>query len=271
MTSNKAVDIENIGKLENIDVAAFGRSFLDRFLQQGFGSLTKREIEVLVINLLKKQAAYEGKSNFALSKALRLPGAKVSSLLYESVLLFETDHEMYFQSGLMKALQKVKLKTKRKDNEESTYTFVLEDKFIRLATHARLKDLGHFADGSFNTEIVSITHSGLIDLLESFITEDEAKKLCETLKRDGAAAQEKHETEEAARLDALAKAISDGNSKITVKGLLNKTLEGAASKGGELVVDWLTTGGVTTVIGSVKNLANFLGAKGAELPNATVA
>jgi len=260
------MDLENIGELESVDVATFGRMFLMRFMQQGFGSLSKREIEVLVINLLKRQTAYQGKSNFSLSKALKIPGVKLSGLLYESVLLFEEDQDSYFQNGLISALQKVKLKPRRKENEDYVYTFVLEDKFVRLATHARLKDLGYFADGSFNTEIVSISHAALIDLLASFITGSDVASLIDALEKELSKDQVQHEVDEAERLRIFVAAIKDGNSVISAKGLLVKALEGAAGKGGEFVVDWLATGGVSTAVDAVKKLISLIGNPNEEFP-----
>ena len=39
--------------MSEIDVGAFGRDFLDAYLRSGFGSLPKREIDLLVLQLLR--------------------------------------------------------------------------------------------------------------------------------------------------------------------------------------------------------------------------
>lgn len=252
----KETPLSDVGRLKGIDVTKFGKDFLERFLAQGFGSLTKREVEVLVLNLLKSQGTYTQQSNFALSKALQIPESKVSSLLYESVLLFEADHDEYFQQGLLKALQKIKPKRRSpaNTNDESYFTFVLEDKFVRTATHARLKDIGHFADGSFNTEIISISESALLSLLESFIDTASASDFKKELKAKAKEAKNKEDAVEAEKYQALAKAFIDANNKISLKGLIKKVAEGAATKSGEEVVSWLTGGGFLSVLDGVRRL-----------------
>ncbi|KAF1720390.1 hypothetical protein [Pseudoxanthomonas wuyuanensis] len=67
--------------LELKDPAAFGNEFLRLTLLQGFQSLTKRDLELLIFVLLERDGAIErSESNFTVAGKLRVTPAKVRAL-----------------------------------------------------------------------------------------------------------------------------------------------------------------------------------------------
>jgi len=67
--------------IELKDPAAFGSEFLRLTLLQGFQSLTKRDLELLIFVLLERDGAIErGESNFSVAGKLRVTPAKVKAL-----------------------------------------------------------------------------------------------------------------------------------------------------------------------------------------------
>lgn len=67
--------------IELKDPAAFGNEFLRLTLLQGFQSLTKRDLELLIFVLLERDGAIErGESNFTVAGKLRITPAKAKAL-----------------------------------------------------------------------------------------------------------------------------------------------------------------------------------------------
>jgi len=49
--------------MDNVDCEGFGREFLDVYLSRGMGTLSKREIDILVMHLLSKHAGIASVGN----------------------------------------------------------------------------------------------------------------------------------------------------------------------------------------------------------------
>ena len=87
---------------------------------------------------------------------------------------------------------------------------------MRASIGAQLKKLGHYADSSFNAEIVRIHIDSFIDLLEHYYT----KKAIERIVKDCKETKKDKDTTE-----------------ITFKLILKKFLEGLATQAGKKTVD----------------------------------
>ena len=75
---------EVAGRLMLHDPAAFGQRLLDQLVLQGFQTLAKRDIELLVVYLLEQDGALSKTiTNFEVASILRLPLAKVKRLRRE--------------------------------------------------------------------------------------------------------------------------------------------------------------------------------------------
>ncbi|MFL7035487.1 hypothetical protein BCS71_19930 [Vibrio lentus] len=106
---------------------------------------------------------------------------------------------------------------------------VIEDAFVKQGIQARLKSLGHFADNSFNAELVKISLNSFYELLRSFYSNDDIAQFEDELN----AALEK-----------------DAENKIEFKGLLKDFLSGASTKAGEKAMEAafaFATGGTSEI------------------------
>ncbi|WDG10205.1 hypothetical protein PUN50_22785 [Vibrio campbellii] len=212
--------------IENKD--DFVDTFLEHYLDRGFGSLSKSEIDTLVMHLLMQHSDLKHKSNYELSLDLQITEARIKSIKHKAKLQFlAEDADDYIKGEFFALLHHSKLQGENKQGEPGKIIMVIEDSFVKQGVQGKLKALGHFADNSFNSEIVKISQASFVDLLEAFFTLQE-------------------------RTDLIAEvnnAIPDKNA-IEFKALLKDFLSGVATKSGEKVVDLgaaFATGGVSEI------------------------
>lgn len=155
-------------------------SLINEYLERGFGTMTKREFEVMILHDLL-QNELKGKSNYEISRKLGITEAKVKGLVYEVSLKYDKDEETWKQR-FMQAIQKVNL-FEKKDH----VVFSIEDKATRSYLDALLKSKGRFSDKSFNSEIVIMRTIDFVDLIDSLFSPSEKNRIMEEaiIKIDG--------------------------------------------------------------------------------------
>lgn len=212
------------------DKDGFVDTFLKYYLNGGFGSLNKSDIDTLVMHLLMQYCDdLKNDKNYELSIKLKITEARVKSIKHKAKLQFllNNDADNYIKGEFFALLHRAKLQGESKQGASAKIIMVIEDLYVKQGIQGKLKSLGHFADNSFNSEIVKISQESFIDLLEDFFSDDERKELVEKVK----------------------KAIPDKNS-IEFKTLLKEFLAGAANKSGEKFIDFsvlFATGGISEI------------------------
>ena len=190
----------------------FASEFINRYATRGFGAMNKNDFEVLIFDLLKKYGDLKEKSNYEISRALQIPETKVRRLAYESDLKYSQLTEENISVAFFKIVANSKLR-----GDLNKVEFVIESKFLRASIGAQLKKLGHYADSSFNAEIVRIHIESFIDLLEHYYTKKAIERIVtnckETIKKD------------------------KDTTEITFKLILRKFLEGLVTQAGKKTVD----------------------------------
>jgi hypothetical protein len=151
------------------DTKSFVNDFLQEYLSDGIGAKNKREIDILIMNLLMNYADLSGKSNQELSILLQAPESKVKSLRYEARLKYPPDAD-YIKREFLYILYRAQF-----DIAKGKVVFVMEDDYLRHAIQGQLKSKGMFADTSFNTEIIRIDKGSL----ESVVGELYGKEIAE--------------------------------------------------------------------------------------------
>ncbi len=187
----------------------FVDKLLDRYLEHGFGTLTKKEIDILILHLLIEHSDLHETSNHELSILLKIPESRVKNLRYEAKLKHIKDQENYVKEKFLKLLQKAKFEVDKK-----RIIFSVEDTYLKSAIQSKLKQFGSFADNSFNAELVKISEDSFIELLESFYTKKERQDF-----------------------EKNAKKILKKDDAINFKSITKKFLEGVAESAGGKVVD----------------------------------
>jgi hypothetical protein len=207
----------------------FASEFMSRYSTRGFGAMNKNDFEVLIFDLLKKYGDLKEKSNYEISRALQIPETKVRRLAYESDLKYSQLTEENISVAFFKIVANSKLR-----GDLNKVEFVIESKFLRASIGAQLKKLGHYADSSFNAEIVRIHLDSFIDLLEHYYNKKAIESIVTNCKQ--AIKKDKDTTE------------------ITFQFILKKFLEGLVFQGGKKTVDI----GVGYFTGGAENVGTLI-------------
>lgn len=220
------------------NLKAFGNDFLEHYLEKGLGSLSKKDIDLLVLHLISQLEDLDNLSNHELALKLKITPSKVKTLRFDRNLRYQDDIKIDVKAEFLKCLSKAKFK---KVGPNNWIALSIENTFVREGIKAQLKELDHFSDSSFNPEIVSLDKEAFLDLIDYYYSGEEVLK--------------KHIKELSEDIKTLAK---DKSNEITFKGLFKALLEGAAKEVGKKGVDIglsALTGGASdglTIINKIK-------------------
>lgn len=213
------------------DNEKFSKDLIDRYSRSGFGSMNKNDFEVLIYDLLKRYGNLKDKSNYQASILLQIPESKIKRLAYEADLKYGNIQQDDITKGFFTIIVNSKLRS-----DQNKIQFVIENKFLRTSISAKLKELGHFSDSSFNSEIISINIDSFIDLLESYYP----KKSIEQIVKDCKKSIKVNKGEE-----------------ITFKLIMKKFIEGVATQAGKQTVNIALTyftGGAENITGLINSI-----------------
>lgn len=178
----KTISLPNSRSITCLNPAAFAEDFLIQIFKSSFGSLPKKELDLLVLNLLTKHTNLAKMSNQELSLFLQTPANRLTNQLYEMRLRYlATSPDDYIREQFFASLKHSKLEIGKTDG---LVTFAIEDRFVRTGLHARLKTLGHVGDGSFNPDLIKLPAAAFADLLASWFDEGTANKFVEQVQQE---------------------------------------------------------------------------------------
>ncbi|MBO5676897.1 MAG: hypothetical protein J6S02_01990 [Bacteroidaceae bacterium] len=194
------------------------QNYLDAYLQRGFGSMTKKDFEVFIMHQLL-QGKLKGKSNYEISRELRISEARVKNLIYEVSLKYDTNEEAQ-RERLMSLLKTVHIYS-----EGSNFMFIVEDIATRKYLSSLLKTKGKGMNHLLNSEFVELKHEDFIEVLTEMFTEEEKQKISKlaTLKLDGNEGPKNNKDFKDHMKDIIDRILEKGKDKIadlTVEGII---------------------------------------------------
>lgn len=160
--------------MTEIDVGAFGRDFLDAYLRSGFGSLPKREIDLLVLQLLlqhhKDWLIQNPPSAFELSHFLRVKQSRIRLLL----------DELAFKSNIDETVVKQRLKDIILSHESHVdgdrVKIQIEDGYLREYAKNIIRSQYGLVDTSFDRSIVTVSADKFL-ILATHVADAEAVRV----------------------------------------------------------------------------------------------
>ena len=157
-----------IDSLKQADAGEVKKEFIDlveSYLQPSYGSMSKRDFEILLFMKLQNlDAIDENPDLYQLIKDLKISRTRVRNLLYEAKMRTSEDGDL--DSELIKLLEKPVF---LKDGDK----VAIEIQNPLLTDHFRfkLKELKYITDGSFSAELVKLTYSAYIELVVKMMDE----------------------------------------------------------------------------------------------------
>ena len=149
----------------------FANNFLNKFLENGFGSLPKREIEIYIMNLLLEDGQFineNGDIDFhEISLILKLSETKVRNLIYEVELKYRNNHN--FLEQLIELIEKQKYEV-----DGDKIKFSIQSPLLKQYFEYEIRKLPNsISDGSFSKNIVTISKETFEKLLKSLYKDDD--------------------------------------------------------------------------------------------------
>ncbi len=201
--------------LDNLDHAAFSRAFLKAYLADGFTSLPKREIDLLVLRLLlshvKDWSGDAPPPAFALAQVLRAKRGRIRSMLDE--LSFRNAGD---QESVNRRLHEI-LDKGEKDIEHNKVRVQIEDGYLREYAKSIVQADFGIVDSSFDRSIISLSGDKFLALVTEVMGENEQKAFEKELK--------KHK-----------KILKDGEKEGLVKTFLREFVKSAGSEAGKKAI-----------------------------------
>ncbi|MDP1927579.1 MAG: hypothetical protein Q8K62_03610 [Thiobacillus sp.] len=174
--------------------AGFGQRILDQYITEGWGSLSKRDLELLVFILLEKDGALpRSDSNYDVGRSLRVTESKVASLRRDAYARWRplsteqsTDVlKRVFKEALeQKRLeQTIKFATDRR-MDEGFIPLLIEHPDDRAEVEHAIKEAGAIPVHERNREVLLVHHETLLKMAEDLgILEADPKKIQRKLKK----------------------------------------------------------------------------------------
>jgi hypothetical protein len=218
---------------DHIDSDAFCREFLDAYLKDGFTSLPKKEIDLLVLQLLLRYAGIwseeEPPSAFLLAQALRAKRSRIRSMLDELSFRNAAD-EKVANDRLHLILEKCE-----KDIDNNKVRIQIEDAYLREYAKSIVQaDLG-IVDTSFDRSIVSLSGDKFLALAAEVMGDKEQAAFEKELK--------KHK-----------KALKSADKEGLLKTFLREFVRGSGQEAGKQAIRLgvaALTGGVSEIPGLI--------------------
>jgi hypothetical protein len=152
--------------------AAFASSFLRTWVDHGFGTLSKRDTELLLFTCLHEALGDEpARSNYDWARLLRITPARVRNLRRDAYIRFgklldASEGEALLRRCLSNVLT---MQVDLSSAGRGAVQLVADDPLIELELEPRLKALGGYYDYARNREILEIPLVAFLSLVDSLL------------------------------------------------------------------------------------------------------
>ena len=188
--------------------------FLEVYLERGFGSMNKNDVEVLVFRILLDKVqndnplGLKGLSDYVISVRLKIPESKVKRLRYEAELKYPISTDEQKKKMLLDVLNRVQYK---KDKEK--IQILVSNKMLRLYISDLLSQGGRFFDTSFNSNIVSIDIDDFCFMLNDIYSPEEVNEIIKAAKKSLSKKRSDFPKDKKEIFQFAAKAVLEGLAK----------------------------------------------------------
>ncbi|WP_299084008.1 hypothetical protein [uncultured Ruegeria sp.] len=151
------------------DAASFAREFLNKYTAVGFGALSKREVDLLLIQLLQKHLpGFQDKADFDAALVLRTTKRKIRGLRDE-VSFREANNEDFLKSNLRNELKRAEVLP----SDHGLVKVQLDDAVLRGYAEKIVRTEFGIVDSSFNSAILQLSGEKYLLLCLTVLTPEE--------------------------------------------------------------------------------------------------
>ena len=155
----------------------FTKDFLTAFLEPSYGAISKTEIDNQVFTSLVKCGAIDSKSQvYDIARQLNVTPSKARNLLFQYQIRQSKDDNTLRQE-ISETFRGMRF---HKDGDY--ISFGVESPILREEIKSSFKKIKFFPDGSFSSEIIRVPIDGLVEFIDTFLSEEEERDLLAVLK-----------------------------------------------------------------------------------------
>lgn len=218
--------------IEEADAKEILVKFLKAYTSPAFGALPKREIDLIVYEMLQDVEALETEpSMYELMRDLKITRTKARTLVYDSKIRKHSGNSADLNERIKTLFSKAKF-----SKDGHYFVMEIEDPLLHADLKERVRKLGFVSDTSFNSALIKMPFEAVGEVSQELLTENE---------------------KEAVRRALIAAGAPDTSFKGVVKGALGKLATKAVGKAGDDLVEELG-GQLSSFLGPI-----FTGAAGA--------
>lgn len=173
--------LENLNSINNKESKEILTTFLNLYLQNGFQSLSKKDIDLLLFYLMDEYAIFKGKDNYEKAKQLKITPTKLKSLQLESHMRWsdKTSKEI-LKSLFERVLKKENIKSLLQEQKDlvskDEIPIVVENPIEKLELEKLLKDKHSIIKHERNSEVIKVNLQTFVSLA-IYLEEDQEKLL----------------------------------------------------------------------------------------------
>jgi len=128
-----------------------------------FGTFTKKDLECLLLHAFLESSIIGTRKSRDLANLLEINETRLKSLLLDIRYKFQPDATAQNVERLIHDL--LVAQTKKLVHENSQFLFVIEDPVVKVDFEQAMKEVGYYADSSFNKELVKVRDYALVAFL----------------------------------------------------------------------------------------------------------
>jgi hypothetical protein len=210
-------------------------AFLERYTERGFGTLTKKEVDRLVFQLLVETGDLKGElDSFAVARQLKISPTKAAGLIYEYELFQPTVRDEAWLKAQFGELLK---HTRMGKSDKDKIKLEVRDRLLReeIENFIRSRKLGPVPDYRLNRNLLEIEFDAFCELMLQLSDETSLKKIKEELLRKNLITNDYPQAKELISIlirSAIDRAFNESIDSIDLSGLL---------VGGKAIVATLTS------------------------------
>lgn len=137
-------------------------ALLELYVEAGFGSPSKREVDLLIFHHVTQARENRGKTNYQLASVLKIPESRVKTFRLASALKYQNIESKAILGNIVLRLSRAQ---QFSNIENGKIEISLEDPVEKRELENFLKAKGHFAEYTFNAEVLRITPIRLFELI----------------------------------------------------------------------------------------------------------
>ncbi len=172
--------------IESINAEGFVKDLMNFIFDYGLGTYSKTDTYDYIVYLANKHsndAFFDTNSNFDNALLFKVSETRIKNTRQNIALKFKGEERQNVYADFLLKLHSGKIKVKFDDQE--TFTFFIEDPFVRMTLESLLKkSQGITADYSFNRELIKIKREDFITVLISESAEGNKDAFVKALQKE---------------------------------------------------------------------------------------